>query len=340
MLALEERVEADLALGEHAPVAGELEALVAEHPLRERLRGQQMLALYRLGRHAEALATYRDFRDAPRRRARPRARPGAARRSSRRSSPTSSPAARQRAARPADADVRARGRPARASRRCCSAPTCACSRSPVPAASARRGWRSRSRARRDARFVSLASVARRRAGRARDLRRARRHAASPASRAEDALHRALGRASTPPVVLDNLEHLPGAAAVVGRLLEHAPAAHRARHEPPAARAAAPSIATRSAPLAEAAAVRLFETRARARGFALAATDAPRSRTSAAASAASAGDRARRRAARRARSRRPRRAPRRRARAARPRPGATRPHASARCAPRSTGATSC
>ena len=62
VLALEERVEADLARHEHAPLASELEALVAEHPLRERLRGQQMLALYRLGRQADALATYREFR--------------------------------------------------------------------------------------------------------------------------------------------------------------------------------------------------------------------------------------------------------------------------------------
>jgi predicted ATPase/DNA-binding SARP family transcriptional activator len=60
--ALEERIEAELALGEHARLVGELEALTAEHPLRERLRGQQMLALYRTGRHAEALAVYRDAR--------------------------------------------------------------------------------------------------------------------------------------------------------------------------------------------------------------------------------------------------------------------------------------
>ena len=43
-------------------VVGELEALVAAHPLRERLRSQQMLALYRSGRHAEALASYQAFR--------------------------------------------------------------------------------------------------------------------------------------------------------------------------------------------------------------------------------------------------------------------------------------
>ena len=57
---LGERIEADLACGRHAEVAGELEALVREHPLRERLRGQLMLALYRAGRQADALAAYRD----------------------------------------------------------------------------------------------------------------------------------------------------------------------------------------------------------------------------------------------------------------------------------------
>lgn len=59
---LEERIEAELALGRHAAVAGELEALVALHPLRERLRAQQMLALYRCGRQADALAAYREGR--------------------------------------------------------------------------------------------------------------------------------------------------------------------------------------------------------------------------------------------------------------------------------------
>jgi predicted ATPase/DNA-binding SARP family transcriptional activator len=62
--AVEERIEANLALGRHAHVIGELEALIAEHPHRERLRGQLMLAFYRSGRQAEALEAYRDARAA------------------------------------------------------------------------------------------------------------------------------------------------------------------------------------------------------------------------------------------------------------------------------------
>jgi DNA-binding SARP family transcriptional activator len=62
--ALEERAGADLALGRHAELVGELEALVAEHPLRERLREALMLALYRSGRQAEALEAYQDARRA------------------------------------------------------------------------------------------------------------------------------------------------------------------------------------------------------------------------------------------------------------------------------------
>ncbi len=61
---LEDRIEADLAAGRHAVVVGELEALVSRHPLRERLRGQLMLALYRSGRQAEALEVYQDARRA------------------------------------------------------------------------------------------------------------------------------------------------------------------------------------------------------------------------------------------------------------------------------------
>src|SRR5262249_13546496 len=64
LAALEERIEAELALGLHAELVGELETLVAEHPHRERLRVQLMLALYRCGRQADALAAFRDARAA------------------------------------------------------------------------------------------------------------------------------------------------------------------------------------------------------------------------------------------------------------------------------------
>jgi DNA-binding SARP family transcriptional activator/tetratricopeptide (TPR) repeat protein len=61
MTALEDRIEADLAVG-HTDLIGELEALIARNPLRERLRGQLMLALYRTGRQSEALEAYRETR--------------------------------------------------------------------------------------------------------------------------------------------------------------------------------------------------------------------------------------------------------------------------------------
>ena len=60
--ALQERIEVDLALGANAKLVPELELLVGQHPLRERLRAQLMLALYRAGRQADALAAYRDAR--------------------------------------------------------------------------------------------------------------------------------------------------------------------------------------------------------------------------------------------------------------------------------------
>ncbi|MFF5206976.1 BTAD domain-containing putative transcriptional regulator [Streptosporangium sp. NPDC000396] len=61
---VEDRVEADLLLGRHAEVAAELPALITAHPLRERLRGQLMRALYGSGRQVEALASYEDARAA------------------------------------------------------------------------------------------------------------------------------------------------------------------------------------------------------------------------------------------------------------------------------------
>jgi DNA-binding SARP family transcriptional activator len=62
LAALEERIEADLACGREADLVGELESLVGRHPLREGLRRRQMLALYRSGRQAEALAAYQEAR--------------------------------------------------------------------------------------------------------------------------------------------------------------------------------------------------------------------------------------------------------------------------------------
>ena len=58
LAAVEARIDADLARGAHATVVGELEALTAQHPLRERLRWQLMLALYRSARQADALDAY------------------------------------------------------------------------------------------------------------------------------------------------------------------------------------------------------------------------------------------------------------------------------------------
>ena len=60
--ALEDRIEADLALGRHEEVVAELESLAREHPLRERLQGLRLIALYRCGRQAEALEAYRTTR--------------------------------------------------------------------------------------------------------------------------------------------------------------------------------------------------------------------------------------------------------------------------------------
>src|ERR671936_2360001 len=60
LAALEERIDADLELGLEGELVRELEELIEQHPLRERLRGQLMRALYRAGRQADAPAAYRD----------------------------------------------------------------------------------------------------------------------------------------------------------------------------------------------------------------------------------------------------------------------------------------
>jgi YVTN family beta-propeller protein len=63
LAAIEARIDADLALGRHDALTAELEQLAGEHPLRERLHGQLILALYRAGRQADALAAYQRVRD-------------------------------------------------------------------------------------------------------------------------------------------------------------------------------------------------------------------------------------------------------------------------------------
>src|SRR5205807_6172316 len=62
LAALMDRIDCDLALGWHERALGELNVLVREHPLRERLRAQQMLALYRADRQADALEVYAEAR--------------------------------------------------------------------------------------------------------------------------------------------------------------------------------------------------------------------------------------------------------------------------------------
>jgi DNA-binding SARP family transcriptional activator/predicted ATPase len=64
LLVLEERIESDLTNGRHGELVGELTVLIRNHPHRERLRGQLMLALYRAGRQTDALEAYRQARAA------------------------------------------------------------------------------------------------------------------------------------------------------------------------------------------------------------------------------------------------------------------------------------
>jgi DNA-binding SARP family transcriptional activator/WD40 repeat protein len=63
MRGIELSIDAELAAGRHDEVVAELEALIAEEPLRERLHAQRMLALYRAGRQSEALEAYREARE-------------------------------------------------------------------------------------------------------------------------------------------------------------------------------------------------------------------------------------------------------------------------------------
>jgi DNA-binding SARP family transcriptional activator len=219
VLALEERVEADLARQEHAPLASELEALVAEHPLRERLRGQQMLALYRLGRQADALATYREFR--ARIVAELGLEPGPELRELERAILSHQLPASERPLPEAPTPTVGReddlhriaeqlARPDVRLLTLIGPGGVGKTRLALEVARSHRG-----------RFVSLASV-----GDPDQVARAICDALDvtrvPGEEAEAALHRELATDDTP-IVLDNLEHLPGVEAVIGRLLEHAPA---------------------------------------------------------------------------------------------------------------------
>src|SRR5262249_47485793 len=65
LAAREDLVDAELELGRRSDLVPEIEALVTEHPFRERLRGQLMLALYRAGRQADALDAYGEARATP-----------------------------------------------------------------------------------------------------------------------------------------------------------------------------------------------------------------------------------------------------------------------------------
>src|ERR1035437_8365171 len=62
LVAMERRADAELSLGHHQELVGELESIASTHPLRERLQGQLMVALYRCGRQGDALAVYRRTR--------------------------------------------------------------------------------------------------------------------------------------------------------------------------------------------------------------------------------------------------------------------------------------
>ena len=101
VIALEDRAVAGLALGRHATVAAELEALTATYPLRERLWGLRAVALARSGRQADALEVLRQVRDAAGRRARAGAGGGAPRAADRRAAPGPAPSTGQAAAGPA-----------------------------------------------------------------------------------------------------------------------------------------------------------------------------------------------------------------------------------------------
>ena len=267
--AIEDRVQADLDRGEHSRLAGELAALVAEHPLRERLRGQQMLALYRAGRHADALAAL-PGRPRRARRAGPRARAGAARARAgdphaRRSA--GRPAARDRPAGAADAHVRPRRRRDRSPRPARRGP---------PRHPHRTGRRredstgDRGGPRGGGRFASLAAAAA--ADRVPALICDALAVARAPARPTPRRSTASSRGSPLLLVVDNLEHLPERRAAARRSARTPPDAAPAGHEPRSRWASVPSGCTRSLRCPRRRAVELFAARARGRDPAFALSD--------------------------------------------------------------------
>ena len=263
--ATEERLEAELALGEHARALTELEPLVAEHPLRERLRGLHMHALYRLGRHTEALDSFRALRT--RLDTELGLEPGPELRELEQAILVHDvPTARTDLPAPATPTI---GREDALQR---IAALLANTRlltllGPGGVGKTRLALElARAHA---ARFVSLAPL-----GDAEQLAPAvcdaLRIARVPGETAEDALRRALhGEPTT--LVLDNLEHLAGAAAVIGRLLQTTPTLTVVgTSRQPLGLQAEQRFPV--APLAEREAVALFESRARARDPEFAITD--------------------------------------------------------------------
>ncbi|HEY6891431.1 MAG TPA: BTAD domain-containing putative transcriptional regulator, partial [Solirubrobacter sp.] len=259
----EDRVDAELELGRYAEVASELEALVAEHPLRERLRRQQMLALYRLGRHTEALATYRDLRE--RLADELGLEPGAEVRELEQAILTHQVPGRSQALPAAPTPTFGRELDLHRIGELLDDDGVRLLTLTGPGGVGKTRLAIELARALDARFVSLAPV-----GGAEQVASAIADALEiarvPGESAEEALHRALAAAETR-VVLDNLEHLPDAAPVIAALLERAPRLTiLATSRQPLGLSAEHRFPVGALDLP--AAIELFESRARARGVAL------------------------------------------------------------------------